>query len=83
MGILSWLLFGLMTGIIANLLDPEPSEGGLLGAVVLGIAGAVVGGFIGSMLLGVEVTGFNISSFVVAISGSLLLLFVGKAFRSA
>lgn len=83
MGILSWLLFGLITGVIANLLEPTPSEGGLLGAIVLGIAGAVVGGFVGSLLLGVDITGFNISSFIVAVGGSLLLLFVGKALRRA
>lgn len=83
MGILSWLLFGLITGVIANLLDTQQSEGGLLGAIVLGIAGAVVGGFVGSLLLGADVTGFNISSFIIAVGGSLLLLFIGRALRRA
>lgn len=73
-------LFGLIAGGIANYIDPHPSSGGILGYIVLGMVGAVVGGYLGSMLFGVGVTGFNISSFIVAILGSLLLLWVGRFF---
>jgi len=82
MGIVTWLVFGAITGIITNLIDPRPSQGGLGGAIVLGIIGAMVGGFIGSMLLGVEITGFNFSSVVIVVIGSLLVLFLGRAIRT-
>jgi uncharacterized membrane protein YeaQ/YmgE (transglycosylase-associated protein family) len=80
MDLLAWIAFGLITGVIANVIDPRPSAGGILGAVVLGIVGAVVGGFLGNLLFGVGVTGFNISSFIVAVAGALLLLWGSRAF---
>lgn len=79
MGFIGWILFGLIVGSIANALDPRPSRGGLLGSIVLGVVGALVGSFLGSLLLGVDVTGFNISSFLIAVGGAMVLLFVGKA----
>jgi uncharacterized membrane protein YeaQ/YmgE (transglycosylase-associated protein family) len=79
MSIFSWILFGLVAGIIANVIDPAPSRGGIFGAIVLGVLGAVVGGFIANMIFGIGVTGFNLSSFLVAILGSLVLLYVGRA----
>lgn len=79
MNILAWIVFGLIVGVIANLVDPRPSQGGVLGAIVLGIVGAIVGGFVGNLLFGVGVTGFNISSFIVAVAGALVLLFGARA----
>lgn len=81
MSVLSWIIFGLIAGTLANIIDPRPSSGGIVGAIILGIVGALVGGFLANMLLGIDVTGFNLTSFVVAIAGSLLLLFVGRALR--
>ena len=78
MDILYWALFGLIAGGIANHIDPRPSEGGILGAIVLGIIGAVVGGYLGSTFFGVGVTGFNVTSFVLAVVGALVVLFVGR-----
>ena len=83
MSILTWIVFGLVVGAVANLLDPRPSEGGLLGAAVLGIVGAMVGGFLGSLLFGTGVSGLNFPSLAVAVLGSLLLLFVGRALTEA
>ena len=82
MSVIGWIMFGLIAGTVANAIDPHPSSGGVIGAIVLGIVGAMVGGFLANMLLGVDVSGFNFTSFVVAIAGSLLLLFVGRALRS-
>ncbi|MBI4059138.1 GlsB/YeaQ/YmgE family stress response membrane protein [Candidatus Microgenomates bacterium] len=79
MGIISWIIFGAVVGIIANVLDPQPAKGGLLGAIVLGVIGAMVGGFLSSLFLGIDVTGFNLPSFAIAVGGSLLLLFIGRA----
>jgi uncharacterized membrane protein YeaQ/YmgE (transglycosylase-associated protein family) len=78
MNFLYWILFGLIAGSIANFIDPRPSRGGILGSIVLGIAGAVVGGWLGDTLFNVGVTGFNLSSFLVAIAGSMILLWVGR-----
>ena len=79
MGILYWIVFGLIAGGIANFLSPS-SHGGVVGSIILGIIGAVVGGYLGQMFFGVGVTGFNLSSFVVAVIGSLLVLFVARLF---
>lgn len=83
MNIVAWVLFGLLVGLIANLLDPRPSQGGILGAIVLGVVGSLVGGFVSSLIFGVGVTGFNFTSFAVAVLGSLLLLYLGRALRRA
>lgn len=80
MNILAWVVFGLIVGAIANWIDPRPSQGGILGAVVLGILGALLGGFLGDLIFGVGVTGLNLSSFIVAVVGSLVLLIVSRAF---
>lgn len=82
MNILAWIIFGLVVGVIANMLDPRPAQGGMIGAVVLGILGALLGGFLGNIIFGVGFTDFNLSSFIVAVVGSLVLLFVGRMFRT-
>ncbi len=83
MNLLSWGLFGIIVGIVANALDPIPDRGGLLGAIMLGVVGAVVGGFLSNLIFGIGVTGFNLTSFIVAVTGSLGLLLVGRVLRSA
>ncbi len=80
MNILAWLLFGLIAGVIANTIDPQPERGGILGAIVLGILGSLVGGFLSSLIFGVGINGFDLQSFAIAVLGSLLLLFVQRAF---
>ncbi|MDD5146873.1 MAG: GlsB/YeaQ/YmgE family stress response membrane protein [Candidatus Pacebacteria bacterium] len=79
MDILAWIIFGLLVGVIANAIDPSTARGGLLGSIVLGVIGALVGGFLGNLLFGIDVTGFNVSSFIVAILGALLVLYIGRA----
>lgn len=78
MNILAWIVFGLITGVIANMIHMGPAKGGIFGAIVLGIVGAVVGGFIGGAFLGVGVTGFNLISFLVAIGGAVLVLLAAR-----
>ncbi len=81
MNIISWMLFGLIVGIVANAIDPAPNEGGVLGAILLGVAGALVGGFLANVIFGISVAGFDITSFIVAVAGSLVVLFGARAFR--
>lgn len=79
--LLVWIVFGLITGIVANVIHVGPSKGGIIGAIILGIIGAFVGGYLGSMFLGVGVTGFNVTSFLVAIGGAILVLFTARALK--
>lgn len=76
MGILSWIVFGLIAGIIAKLLMPGSNGGGLIMTSVLGMVGAVVGGFISTLFGMGKVDGFNIGSFAVAVIGALVVLFI-------
>jgi uncharacterized membrane protein YeaQ/YmgE (transglycosylase-associated protein family) len=77
MTIIYWIIFGLITGTITNFIAPS-SKGGILESIILGIVGAVVGGYLGQRFFAVGVTGFNIISFVVAVAGALLVLFIGR-----
>jgi uncharacterized membrane protein YeaQ/YmgE (transglycosylase-associated protein family) len=75
MGILSWVVFGLIAGALAKLLMPGQDPGGFFMTVIIGIVGAIVGGFIGTKLGFGGISGFDIRSFLVAIAGAMLLLF--------
>ena len=84
MGILAWLLFGLLAGAVAQVIMPGDDAGGggffgILITIVIGIAGAIIGGFIGTALGFGDVTGFNLSSFVIAVIGAIVLLAVWRA----
>ncbi|NNL86896.1 MAG: GlsB/YeaQ/YmgE family stress response membrane protein [Myxococcales bacterium] len=82
MGILSWIVLGLVVGAVAKLIMPGKDPGGLLITIGLGIAGALVGGFLGSMVGLGPVTGFNLGSLGIAVAGSILLLFLYRRLRS-
>ena len=75
MSILAWLVLGLISGFIASKIVNK-SGSGLLMDIVLGIVGAIVGGFIAAELVGAGVTGFNIWSLVVAVIGAVIVLWV-------
>ena len=82
MGILSWILLGLVVGVLSKWILPGDDPGGFVITVLIGIAGAVVGGFIASTLGLGTVTGFNLGSLAIAIGGSLLLLVVYRKLRT-
>ncbi len=73
-GIISWIVVGLIAGILGKLIMPGEDPGGFLLTIVIGMAGALVGGFVVSLLGGVGVTGFNIWSILVATLGAVILL---------
>ena len=77
MGILSWILFGLIAGVIAKLIMPGKQGGGFIKTSLIGIVGAFLGGYVGNLLgLGTPGDfGFDIRSFATAVGGALLLLF--------
>jgi uncharacterized membrane protein YeaQ/YmgE (transglycosylase-associated protein family) len=83
MGILSWIIFGLIAGIFAKFLMPGKAPGGFIVTILIGIAGAIVVGFIGDFLGFGTVTGFNIRSLFVAIVGAMLLLPVYRLMKKA
>jgi uncharacterized membrane protein YeaQ/YmgE (transglycosylase-associated protein family) len=74
MGILSWIIFGLIAGALAKLLMPGKDPGGFIVTAIIGIVGAIVGGFIGTQLGFGGISGFDFRSFLVAIAGAMLLL---------
>lgn len=80
MGILSWIIFGLIAGLVARALHPGRDPGGWIITILLGIAGAVLGGWIGTALGWGDISGFNLRSFLLAIGGALLLLYLFRLF---
>jgi uncharacterized membrane protein YeaQ/YmgE (transglycosylase-associated protein family) len=78
--ILVWCLFGLIAGAVAKFIMPGKDPGGIIVTILLGIAGAVVGGFLSSKLFDWDVTGFNLPSFGIAIAGALLVLILYRLF---
>ena len=74
MGILSWIILGLVAGTIARILHPGRDRGGCLLTILLGIGGALVGGYIGTMLGWGRVSGFDLRSLALAVLGALVLL---------
>jgi uncharacterized membrane protein YeaQ/YmgE (transglycosylase-associated protein family) len=75
MGIISWIVFGLIAGILAKLIMPGKDPGGMIVTILIGIAGAMVGGFISTFLGYGDISGFDLRSLVIAIGGALVLLF--------
>ena len=74
MGILTWIILGGIVGAIAKLIMPGKDPGGIIMTILLGIAGAFVGGYISTLLGFGSVTGFNIVSLAIAVVGALILL---------
>ena len=82
MGILSWIVLGLIVGALAKWIMPGDDPGGPIITILLGIAGAFVGGFLATLIGLGTVDGFNVGSLLIAIGGSLLLLWVYRKMRT-
>ncbi len=80
MGIISWIILGIIAGALAKWLLPGPDGGGWIATMFLGIAGAFVGGFLGSFLGLGSADGVNIGSIITATVGAFVLLFVYNRF---
>ena len=81
MGIVTWIVLGLVAGVLAKIIMPGRDPGGIIITTVLGIAGAVIGGFIGTRLGFGRVSGFDIRSLAIAVGGAILLLFLHRMLK--
>jgi uncharacterized membrane protein YeaQ/YmgE (transglycosylase-associated protein family) len=78
MGLLSWIVFGLIAGGIAKFLMPGRDPGGCIITIIIGIVGALLGGFLATKLGFGGISGFDLRSLGIAILGSILLLIVWR-----
>lgn len=84
MGILGWIILGGIAGWIASMIMGTNASMGIVANIVVGIVGALIGGFLFSLLGNDEaVNGFNLWSLIVAVLGSVILLWIVKAFTGA
>ncbi len=82
MGIIAWIVFGLIAGVIAKLLMPGRDGGGFILTCILGIVGAVVGGWRAPMFgIGGSISGFYLHSFLVAVVGAIVVLVIFRLLR--
>lgn len=81
MGFLSWIIFGLIAGLIAKMIMPGKNPQGCIITIILGVLGAMIGGYIGVQIGWGTVRGFDFRSFALAIGGALLLLFIYQGLK--
>ena len=77
--IIFWIVIGLIAGVLGKLIMPGRDPGGFIVTILLGIAGAFVGGLVVNLFGGAGVTGFNIWSILVATLGAIILLAIYRA----
>jgi len=82
MGILGWIVLGLLAGTIAKAILPGNDPGGIIVTMIIGIFGALLGGFLGQVLFGVDTLDefFDISTWLTAIVGAIILLLLYRVF---
>ena len=76
MGFIGWIVLGGLAGWVASMIMGNNKSQGLLGNIIVGVVGAFIGGFVFNLLGGSGVTGFNLWSFVVALVGAVILLWL-------
>jgi uncharacterized membrane protein YeaQ/YmgE (transglycosylase-associated protein family) len=76
MGILAWIVFGFVIGLIARAVVPGKQGMGLIMTTLLGIAGSLIGGLVASALGGGDATGFHPSGFIGSLIGAIVLLLI-------
>ncbi len=76
MGIITWVLLGLIAGALAKFIMPGRDGGGILITMLLGIAGAILGGWLGAFFGLGSTGGFNLGTIATATVGALLILFI-------
>lgn len=81
MGILSWILMGLIVGLIAKFIMPGKEGGGIILTILLGVGGGLLGGYLGSYLGIGSVRGFDLTSILLAIGGAILILLIFRLLK--
>ncbi|HEX6415915.1 MAG TPA: GlsB/YeaQ/YmgE family stress response membrane protein [Candidatus Saccharimonadales bacterium] len=81
MGIIGWIVLGGLAGWVASMIMGNNAQQGLLGNIVVGIIGALIGGFLVGALGGEGITGFNLWSFLVALLGAVIALWLMRMMR--
>jgi uncharacterized membrane protein YeaQ/YmgE (transglycosylase-associated protein family) len=81
MNIITWILLGLVAGVLAKFIMPGRDPGGIIVTILLGVAGAFLGGFIATRVGWGDLTGFDFRSVLIAIGGALLLLLAYRLLR--
>ena len=83
MGLLSWILLDLVAGALAKFLMPGKDPGGCLVTILIGIAGALVGGFLGSFIGLGRIESFDLGGILIATAGAIVLLVVWRLVRKS
>jgi uncharacterized membrane protein YeaQ/YmgE (transglycosylase-associated protein family) len=81
MGTLSWLLLGLIAGSLAKFVMPGKDPGGFFVTILIGMAGGVIGGFLGSLIGLGKIESFDLGGIFIATVGAIVLLFVYRLIR--
>lgn len=81
MGIILWIIFGALAGWIASIMMKNDSKQGTVTDIIMGIVGAMVGGFLMGLVGQSGVNGFNLYSLMVAVIGAMVVIFIGRKLR--
>lgn len=81
MGILSWILLGLIAGALAKFIMPGKDPGGIFVTILIGIAGGVIGGFLGTFIGLGKIASFDLGGLFIATAGAILLLIIYRFVR--
>ena len=81
MGILSWILLGLVAGALAKFIMPGKDPGGLIVTTLIGVVGAIIGGFLGSFIGLGKVESFDLGGIFIATAGAVVFLIAYRFFR--
>lgn len=82
MGIVLWIIFGAIAGWVASVIMKTNSRQGTIKDIVLGVVGAVVGGFLMGLVGQAGITGFNIYSLAVAVIGAVVVIYIGRMIQN-
>ncbi|OQB54708.1 MAG: hypothetical protein BWX99_01853 [Deltaproteobacteria bacterium ADurb.Bin151] len=81
MGILTWIMMGIIVAIIAELITTDPGPGGIVITILVGSAGAFIGGFIGTFFGFGSFARFSVASLVLAVTGALVLVSLSRVLK--
>lgn len=82
MGIISWIILGLKVGALAKWIMPGEDPGGFIITMLIGVAGAIIGGFLSSLVGLGTLTGLDLGSIIIALIGALILLGIYRKIKA-